>query len=226
MFFFVSFSLHSLSQNVCSPSFSVPSHPSFCLLGGVFFFLFTSFSLFILPLRLYLLLPFLFSSLSLLGCMSFYLFSTSSLFILSIRLYVLLRFLSSYFSLFIPSLLSDCMLSFVFSYFPLFIHCIHPFLTLTYLFFPFSHFSDLILLPQQSRVIFNALCALFETDKAVTAQDEVSIEADIRSEEKEKRRLTFAVNGERLNVVIIGVPESIRLGVCLISLSHILFYST
>ena len=54
----------------------------------------------------------------------------------------------------------------------------------------------------------------------------MSIEADIRSEEKKKRRITFTVNGERVNAVIIGVPESIRFGVCLLSLSHILFYST
>ena len=42
----------------------------------------------------------------------------------------------------------------------------------------------------------------------------MSIEADIRSGEKEKRRITYSVNGRRVNVVIIGVPESIRFGVC------------
>ena len=52
----------------------------------------------------------------------------------------------------------------------------------------------------------------------------MSIEADIRSEEKKKRRITFTVNGERVNAVIIGVPESIRFGVCLLSLSFYLIY--
>ena len=51
----------------------------------------------------------------------------------------------------------------------------------------------------------------------------MSIEADIRSGEKEKRRITFTVNGKRANAVVIGVPESIRFAVCLISLS---FYLT
>ena len=50
----------------------------------------------------------------------------------------------------------------------------------------------------------------------------MSIEADIRSRDKEKRRITLSVNGRRVNVVIIGVPETIRFGVCLISLSFYL----
>ena len=53
----------------------------------------------------------------------------------------------------------------------------------------------------------------------------MSIEADIRSEEKKKRRITVSVNGKRLNVVIIGVPKSIRFGVCLLSLSFPLRYT-
>ena len=52
----------------------------------------------------------------------------------------------------------------------------------------------------------------------------MSIEADIRSGEKEKRRITFTVNGKRANAVVIGVPESIRFGVCLLSLSFSLIY--
>ena len=50
----------------------------------------------------------------------------------------------------------------------------------------------------------------------------MSMEADIRSGQKEKRRITFTVNEIRVNVVIIGVPESIRFGVCLIPLSFFL----
>ena len=46
----------------------------------------------------------------------------------------------------------------------------------------------------------------------------MSIEADVRSGEKEKRRLKFIVNGRREKVIITGVSESIRFGVCSISL--------
>ena len=46
----------------------------------------------------------------------------------------------------------------------------------------------------------------------------MSIEADIRSGEKKKRRITLSLNGWKQKVVIIGVPETIRFGVCLISL--------
>ena len=46
--------------------------------------------------------------------------------------------------------------------------------------------------------------------------DEVSIEADIRRREREERRIRFLVNGRREKTVIVGVPESIRLGVCVI----------
>ena len=46
--------------------------------------------------------------------------------------------------------------------------------------------------------------------------DEVSIEADLRSEEEEERRIRFLINGKREKTVIVGVPESIRFGVCVI----------
>ena len=47
----------------------------------------------------------------------------------------------------------------------------------------------------------------------------VSIEADLRSGEREERRIRFLVNGERDWRVIVGVPESIRFGVSLILFS-------
>ena len=46
----------------------------------------------------------------------------------------------------------------------------------------------------------------------------MSIEADLRSGEREERRIRFLVNGRREKTVIVGVPESIRFGVCNISL--------
>ena len=46
--------------------------------------------------------------------------------------------------------------------------------------------------------------------------DEVSIEADLRSGEREERGIRFLVNGRRQKTVIVGVPESIRFGVCVI----------
>ena len=49
--------------------------------------------------------------------------------------------------------------------------------------------------------------------------DEVSIEANIWNREREQRRIQFLINGKRENVVIVGVPESIIFGVCLIPLS-------
>ena len=52
----------------------------------------------------------------------------------------------------------------------------------------------------------------------------MSIEADLRSGEREERILRFLVNGTREKIVIIGVPESIRFGVCLLSLSFYLIY--
>ena len=52
--------------------------------------------------------------------------------------------------------------------------------------------------------------------------DEVSIEADLLSGEKEERRIRFLVNGRREKTVIVGVPESIRFGVCVIH--HPLFF--
>ena len=62
---------------------------------------------------------------------------------------------------------------------------------------------------------------VFLTKKA-NKGDEVSIEADLRSGEREERRIRFLVNGQREKTVIVGVPESIRFGVCVISL---LFFS-
>ena len=44
----------------------------------------------------------------------------------------------------------------------------------------------------------------------------MSIEADLRSGEREERRIRFLVNGRREKTVIVGVPESIRFGVCVI----------
>ena len=44
--------------------------------------------------------------------------------------------------------------------------------------------------------------------------DEVSIEANIWNREREQRRIQFLINGKRENVVIVGVPESIRFCVC------------
>ena len=52
--------------------------------------------------------------------------------------------------------------------------------------------------------------------------DEVSIEADLRSGEREERRIRFLVNGRREKTVIVGVPESIRFCVCV--LYHPLFF--
>ena len=52
--------------------------------------------------------------------------------------------------------------------------------------------------------------------------DEVSIEADLRSWSRQERRIRFMINGKREKMVIVGVPESIRFGVCLIS--HPLFF--
>ena len=46
--------------------------------------------------------------------------------------------------------------------------------------------------------------------------DEVSIEADLRSGEREERRIRFLINGRREKTVIVGVPESIRFCVCVI----------
>ena len=44
----------------------------------------------------------------------------------------------------------------------------------------------------------------------------MSIEADLRSGEREERRIRFLVNGRREKTVIVGVPGSIRFGVCVI----------
>ena len=63
--------------------------------------------------------------------------------------------------------------------------------------------------------------------RRVDEGEEVSIEADLRSEEREERRIRFLINGEREKIVIVGVPESIRFGVCVLYhplLSH-LYYS-
>ena len=45
----------------------------------------------------------------------------------------------------------------------------------------------------------------------------MSIEADIRSKDQKKRRITFILNGT--GAVFIGVPETIRFGVCSLSIS-------
>ena len=49
----------------------------------------------------------------------------------------------------------------------------------------------------------------------------MSIEADLRSEEEKERRIRFLINGKREKTVIVGVPKSIRFGVCV--LHHPLF---
>ena len=64
---------------------------------------------------------------------------------------------------------------------------------------------------------------VFLTNEAKKGE-EVSIEADLRTEKREERRIRFLVNGRREKTVIVGVPESIRFGVCVIH--HPLFFSS
>ena len=44
---------------------------------------------------------------------------------------------------------------------------------------------------------------------------EVSVEADLRSEEKEERTIRFIVDGKIQKCVIVGVGREIRFGVCM-----------
>ena len=50
------------------------------------------------------------------------------------------------------------------------------------------------------------------TEEAKTG-DEVSMEVDLRSTEKNNRTLRFAVNGKVQKYCLTGLPESIRFGV-------------
>ena len=58
--------------------------------------------------------------------------------------------------------------------------------------------------------------------------DLVSVEVDLRDEDKEKRRIAFIINdenAEREKTVIAGVPQSIKFGVSPVILFDILSYS-